>query len=123
MEDDKPKFAGTSYDPELDEERLAGQMPCMCRLMEDAVHRTLREISDETRIPEASVSARLRDFRKAKWGGHIVNKRRRGDPKHGLWEYQLILAPCGLLDGKEREEPQQATQGMLFFDSQEISVR
>lgn len=53
---------------------------------------TLSEIVDAISFPpydrasEAGVSARLRDFRKEKFGGHKVPRRRRSG---GLWEYKL----------------------------------
>lgn len=37
---------------------------------------------------EAGVSARIRDLRKAKFGGHTIERRRRGNG--GLWEYRLV---------------------------------
>ena len=39
------------------------------------------------RASEGGVSARLRDFRKEKFGGHTVNRRKR---TNGLYEYQLV---------------------------------
>ena len=38
---------------------------------------------------ETGISARIRDLRKPEFGGYDVQRRRRGDPKRGLWEYQL----------------------------------
>ena len=48
---------------------------------------------------EASVSARLRDFRKAKFGGSpdAVDRRRRGEAKRGLHEYRLAAEDTGAL--------------------------
>jgi hypothetical protein len=40
---------------------------------------------------EAGVSARLRDFRKSDFGGHVVNRRRRGECSLGVFEYQLEI--------------------------------
>ena len=57
-------------------------------LMKDKVYRTLGEISHITNIPEASVSAGLRDFRKERFGSHILNKKYL---ENGLYSYQLIL--------------------------------
>ena len=48
----------------------------------------LHEIATQTNDPEASVSARLRDLRKAKFGGHEIERRYVGD---GLWEYRMIV--------------------------------
>lgn len=59
--------------------------------MKDGVWRTLDEMSDSLGDSKQSLSARLRDMRKARFGAHIVNRRRRGLPKEGLFEYQLIV--------------------------------
>lgn len=51
---------------------------------------TLRELSEVTGHPEASISARLRDFRKTKYGGHTVLRRRKYGIGMGTWEYRLV---------------------------------
>lgn len=48
---------------------------------------TLETIAAETYDPVQSISARLRDFRKEKFGSHIVNRRR---VDSGLFEYQVL---------------------------------
>ena len=83
---------GTTFDPFKDMQRLNEQARRVFELMRDENWRTLREISDATGDPEASVSARLRDFRKPHLGGCTVNRRRRNG---GLHEYQL--QPAGVL--------------------------
>lgn len=50
---------------------------------------TLKEIHDAIDHPEASISARLRDFRKVKYGGHNIHRRRRNGEGTGTWEYRL----------------------------------
>lgn len=88
---DKDKhFNGPDYVPELDHERLTGQIKRVFNCMSDQRWRTLNEIAQITGDPEASVSAQLRHLRKARFGSHTVIKRRRGEPKQGLFEYQLI---------------------------------
>ena len=54
--------------------RLSGQLLKVFELMKDGRARTLAEIADRTRHPEASVSARLRDLRKGQFGTHSVLK-------------------------------------------------
>ncbi len=93
--DDEPEFGGVTYEPELDESRLHAQLNRVRKLMGDAEWRTLFEISAVTRDPEQSISARLRDFRKERFGGHTVNRRRRGEGRRGVFEYQLILHGSG----------------------------
>lgn len=66
--------------------RLEGQILRIYRLMVDGGWRTLSEIERATGDPQASVSAQLRHLRKLRFGGHIVDKRRRTDSQ---WEYQL----------------------------------
>lgn len=55
--------------------------------MRDGRWRTLREIAALTGAPEASVSARLRDARKGKFGAWVVSKRRVG--MGGLYAYRV----------------------------------
>ena len=83
-------FDGATYSPELDRERLATQFNIVFKLMEDGCWRTLSEIENITGFPQASISARLRDFRKDRFGGYIVNRRRKVDS--GLFEYKLMVA-------------------------------
>jgi len=89
-----PDFDGESYDPALDHERLTTQLAAVRTAMLDGQWRTLEEIAVATGLQEntASISARLRDLRKSKFGGFSVDRRRRGDPKEGLWEYRVAEA-------------------------------
>ena len=81
-------FDGKTYDPERDRERLKTQLFNVWALMKDGRWRTLEQISARVGCPEASVSARLRDFRKRKFGGHIVE---REYVKRGLFKYRLTV--------------------------------
>ena len=85
------EFDGSNYIRDLDKVRLAGQMKSIFYLMRDCEWRTLNEIAWITGFGEASISAQLRNLRKAKFGGHIVIKRRRGYKEKGLWEYSLMV--------------------------------
>lgn len=80
---------GATYQRPLDKLRLAGQLGRVLAVMEDGTWRTLAELAEATGDPEASVSARLRDLRKPKFGGRQVQAQRRGDPTAGVWEYCL----------------------------------
>lgn len=82
-------FDGPCYDPEHDHARLSGQLLRVYTLLRDGQWRTLLEIGEATGDPGASISAQLRHLRKAKFGGFLVEKRWRGERKHGLWEYRL----------------------------------
>lgn len=85
----QPRFNGPDYDPELDDKRLTGQIKRVYTAMIGGGWKTLEEISRETGDPESSISAQLRHLRKDRFGGHIVDKRRRGKPEDGLFEYRL----------------------------------
>ncbi len=51
---------------------------------------TLEELARKTTFPPASISAQLRHFRKARFGGWKVERRRREVVKEELvWEYRL----------------------------------
>lgn len=67
------RFDGPLLD-EADHVRLTGQWLAVFNLMRDGKFRSLREIADATGHPEASVSARLRDFRKERFGKHDVQR-------------------------------------------------
>ena len=78
---------GTTYDPVKDGARLNAQHLRVYAVMSSGVWRSLAEISAKTGDPEASVSARLRDFRKPRFGSYEVKRRRRVDA--GTWEYRV----------------------------------
>lgn len=82
-------FSGPEYDPVHDRRRLQGQIQRVYECMRDGVWRTLGEIQDATGDPQASISAQLRHLRKKRFGSHTVEKRRRGDPSAGLYEYRV----------------------------------
>jgi hypothetical protein len=50
---------------------------------------TLCEIAELTAFSEASVSAQLRNLRKPKYGGYMVEKRRRRCRGAAQWEYRI----------------------------------
>jgi len=84
----KPRFDGPAYDHQRDAARLTAQQQRIFALMKDGQWRTLKWIAEETHAPEASVSAQLRHLRKARFGGHTVEREHRG---HGLFLYRLIV--------------------------------
>ena len=79
-------FDGVTYRKALDGRRLSSQYARVWRVMQDGAWRSLAEIASASGSPEASVSARLHDFRKARNGGHDVESRRR---TCGTWEYRV----------------------------------
>jgi hypothetical protein len=83
---DKPRFGGDTFDEEKDGHRLRRQLDAVRRLMKDGAWRTLHRIAADTRFPEASVSARLRQLRHE---GFDV-QRRRVTVGSGTWEYRVV---------------------------------
>lgn len=87
----RPAFDGATYSPEHDARRLGRQLAAVYSCMSDGQWRTPAEIEEATGANWASASARLRDMRKAKHGGHEVQRRRREPAEAGVWEYRLIV--------------------------------
>lgn len=75
----------------FDISRLKGQMLDVWRCIASGDWFTLSEIEASTGHPQASISAHLRAFRKAKHGSHTVNRQRRHGESMGTWEYQLVI--------------------------------
>ncbi len=86
-------FDGRTYEAPKDKVRLNKQGLRVFLAMQDARWRTLGEIEAITGDPQASISARLRDFRKDRFGAHTLDRRRRGYGAKGLFEYRLIVNP------------------------------
>ena len=84
----RPRFNGSDYVPERDDERLTGQILRVATCMMDGQWRGLADIEAITGDPAASISAQLRHLRKERFGGHTVNKEYLGG---GLWHYQLKM--------------------------------
>ena len=80
-------FDGDTYEPAQDKHRLNCQLRRVFDLMRDGKWRTLDVIAYQVSGSEAAISARLRDFRKPRFGAHTVERRR---VKCGLFEYRLL---------------------------------
>jgi hypothetical protein len=90
-----PHRDGKTYEHDRDGARLHKQHNRVLACMKDGAWRSLAAISTATGDPEASVSARLRDLRKERFGGHDVKRRCLG---RGLFEYRLVLNRKDLFD-------------------------
>lgn len=88
-------FDGLSYEAALDRIRLTRQLQVVFIVTEQASRKgqwlTLGELAAACGAPESSISARLRDLRKPRFGSHVVEKRRRGEGRRGLWEYKVLF--------------------------------
>ena len=83
-------FDGHTYEPEFDQARLTTQMGRVWLALQEGEWLSLGELAARVDAPEASVSARLRDLRKQRFGNHEVARRHRGERGSGLFEYQLV---------------------------------
>ena len=88
MEASVRDFDGATYDPLRDGTRLTGQLARVLYHAHGQHWQTLRELSDKAKAPEASVSARLRDLRKPKFGGYKLEAKPDGDC--GTWVYRVL---------------------------------
>lgn len=92
LDDILPPFRGLTYEPQKDKARLSGQLERVRKFMSDGQYHTLREISEAAQGSEASVSARLRDLRRIRFGGHLVDRKRISG---GLYAYRVrSLSSC-----------------------------
>ena len=80
-------FDGDTYEPHLDKVRLTGMLERVFAVMADGRWHTLSELSRNCHGSEASISARIRDLRKDKFGAFMVERER---VKQGLFRYRLV---------------------------------
>lgn len=91
-------FDGETFDPRLDGKRLTSQLDRVREFMlSDLVKYTdgwepLWMIVAKAGGSEAGVSARLRDLRKPRFGGYIVERRRKAGCR-SVWEYRVLRPP------------------------------
>lgn len=83
-------FDGTTYQRKRDEKRLFRQLREVRAYMADGLWHTLPDIAAGTGHPEASISARIRDLRKDRWGAHEIERQYL---RRGLFRYRLVLPP------------------------------
>jgi hypothetical protein len=79
---------GKTYSHTIDYDRLNAQAADVAKVMADQCWHTLDTIEIRTGHPQASISARLRDLRKPRFGGHKVERQRM---KGGIYMYRLVL--------------------------------
>lgn len=84
------KFDGATYIKEFDQVRLSKQLQKVFDIMKDGNWRTLEGLSQLTGYPGRSISARLRDLRKTRFGGHIVERERKENG--GTYQYRVIIS-------------------------------
>ena len=80
-------FEGATYDEALDYNRLSTQINDVLNILLDQQWHKMQDIASDISAPEPSVSAQIRNLRKEKHGGYVINRRRVGN----TYEYQLDL--------------------------------
>jgi len=85
------RFNGPVYNPERDNKRLKSQIQRIYHYMAAGGWHTFDEIHSATGDPHTSISAQLRHLRKERFGEHTIDKRHRGEPARGLYEYRLTI--------------------------------
>ena len=85
-------FDGDTYEAGSDKARLTVQLAAVKAIMLDGRwHRLAEILAHIGHGSEAGVSARIRDLRKTKFGGHTVERRRVKPIVRGLHEYRLVV--------------------------------
>jgi hypothetical protein len=81
-------FDGDTFINQRDGVRLSAQLERVLAVMKDQEWHDLPELVQKCGGTAASISARVRDFRKERFGGHTVNT---SYVSKGLWRYQLVM--------------------------------
>lgn len=80
--EESPAFQGDLFG------KLDGDVGRVLEAMKDGRRYTLRQLSGQLDIPEASCSARIRDLRKAEFGSHVIEKHALGGRRG--YAYRLV---------------------------------
>lgn len=84
---DGPLFDGVTYDEKRDRTRLKGQLEAVRRVLADGSWWRLEDLKARVGAnSDASVSARIRDLRKEKFGGYDIERKNLGG---GVWVYRM----------------------------------
>jgi hypothetical protein len=118
-----PHFNGPEYSPRHDQARLMDQHQRIRALMLDGVWRTIQEIARLTGDPQASVSAQLRHLRKERFGGFVVDRQKRGDRAHGLFEYRVRESMGPLFAEPRRLSRKQMAERIAELERQLVAAR
>src|SRR5512133_1640830 len=83
----QPLPDGATVEPQ-DHARLGRQADRVRELMSDGAWWTLAALAERVGASEAGVSARVRDLRKPRFGGYVVERKREGS----LFSYRMVAA-------------------------------
>ncbi len=85
-----PGYDGATYVEALDHGRLKTSHDRIYELMRDGRWRTLRQIAVGGKCSEAAASARMRDFRKARFREFYGVRGMESQRQSGSWLYRLV---------------------------------
>lgn len=88
----RPTFDGTTFQVERDGDRLSALLARVRDFLSDGEWHTLGEIHAACGGTEASCSARLRDLRKAKFGGYVIERQY---IRAGVFRYRWVQQERG----------------------------
>ena len=83
---------GATFDPELDGKRLGSRLKIVAFCLSNGHYWTLSALSGAANCSECSASARLRDLRKPRFGGYLIERKRFKD---GMWMYRIVTERNG----------------------------
>jgi len=81
-------FDGATYDPQQDRARLTGQLQRVFDLLSDGQWWTLESLATVSQATTQSVSARIRDLRKDRFGAYVIERER---VSGGLFQYRMVI--------------------------------
>lgn len=84
------QFDGETFVGNRDGERLSRQLDRVREVMIDGQWRTFADIQLLTGFPAPSISARLRDLRKPRFGGFLIERKY---VSKGLFAYRMLQPP------------------------------
>lgn len=82
-----PHFDGATYDEAFDHDRLHTQLKFVLTELLDQEWHTMQSIAAAINAPEPSVSAQIRNLRKDKHGGYVIERRR----VNNTYEYRVDI--------------------------------
>lgn len=106
---DEPDFYGAGITTQEDVKRVKGGLKKIYLFVRDGKWHTLRRISAETGVPEASVSAGLRSLRREKYGAHTIQREHIGS---GLHVYRFVPNPATVADLEEQLKVPRSVNGV-----------
>ncbi len=102
-------FDGVTIDPELDDGRLTTKVGKTYQAMRGGGGWKLSELAERIESTEAGASARIRDLRKPRWGGHVIEATRLPS---NLWLYRMT-SDYPLLSGRTYGNPRKEARDRI----------